>query len=197
MVIESLLSHLKPEGGDQTTIVYFYCDRAELNRRDPIEIMRSLIKQLSVIQFPEPHCAESVIDAYKKRDQNGDLDFRECCELLIKLLNEYSKTIIVIDALDEIDPTERVTTDFLNKLKKVMDSSCSVVKLFLSSRDDGDIVIQLSGVPSIFIDPEDSSSDIKRFIERELERRPLLNGKASSELIGKVKSSLLRQAGGM
>lgn len=204
MVIQTLLSDLKrvceSDHKKRKAIIYFYCDRAESDRRDPTDIMRTLVKQLSVIQRSSPSeklVAAPVVDAYKKRDQTGHLDFQESCDLLIQLINQYSQTTIVIDALDEIDPAKRKATDFLNKLKQIIDRSESLVKLFVSSRDDGDIVLGLDGVPNMFISAIDSSSDIKRFIDRELERRPLLSGKASSELTEKVKWSLVQKAGGM
>jgi hypothetical protein len=47
-------------------------------------------------------------------------------------------TVIVIDALDECDPGKRA--DLFDLLNDIRDQSLNLVKIFVSSRDDSDIV---------------------------------------------------------
>jgi hypothetical protein len=111
----------------------------------------------------------------------------------------YPQTTIVIDALDESDPTKR--GDLLEGLKMIISTSTSLVKVFLSSRDDADITLELSDVPNLYIHATENMSDIDRFIHRELiyyiERRKLLRGEANDELKTQIVSTLLSNANGM
>ncbi|KAF8244964.1 hypothetical protein K440DRAFT_507396, partial [Wilcoxina mikolae CBS 423.85] len=119
--------------------------------------------------------------------------------LIVTLLNSYRRTTILIDALDESDPKKRA--NFLHALKKIIDTSTSLVKVFISNRDDGDIVLRLNEVPNLFIEANDNSHDIERFVQRELtrciEERTLLGGNVSTELQAEVSAVLLSKANGM
>ncbi|KAI9827412.1 MAG: hypothetical protein M1819_006953 [Sarea resinae] len=100
---------------------------------------------------------------------------------LILSLTATSPATIIIDALDECQPGRRF--DLLSALGRVMKESANLVKIFVSSRDDTDIVIGLKGFPNIFINADDNSGDIIDFIDSELERTIL--------------NSLVSGAGGM
>jgi hypothetical protein len=106
---------------------------------------------------------------------------------------------VLIDALDESDLRKR--GNFLHALKKIIDNSTSLVKIFISSRDDGDIVLRLNEVPNLFIEARDNRQDIERFVKRELtrciEERTLLSGNVSNDLKGEVSTVLINKANGM
>jgi hypothetical protein len=144
--------------GEQGALVYFYCKRDEQDRQDPTKIMQSLVRQLSV-QLPGHGVPKPVSDVYEKREENAfssrDLSFHECQKLIITLLHIYPQTTIAIDALDEIDRKSR--NPFLKALSTVAQQSKSLVKIFVSSRDDDDIVLELEAVPNLYIDAADNT----------------------------------------
>jgi hypothetical protein len=144
--------------GEQGALVYFYCKRDEQDRQDPTKIMQSLIRQLSV-QLPGHGVPKPVSDVYEKREENAfssrDLSFHECQKLIITLLDIYPQTTIAIDALHEIDRKSR--NPFLKALSTVTQQSKSLVKIFVSSRDDDDIVLELEAVANLYIDAADNA----------------------------------------
>lgn len=201
MVIQNFLLLLNEDRNneDPKAVAYFYCDRSEPERRDPSEIMRAIIKQLSFNPRSNGFLAP-IVDEYKKRQKtqaSGSLMFKECHDILVQLLGFYSQTTIIIDALDESDPDKR--TDLLHELQTLLSSSDNLVKIFVSSRDDGDIVYSLHGVPNLFIEAKNSNNDIARFVDRELEnpKRQLLRGRASDDLKKLVRQTLVEKADGM
>lgn len=117
-------------------LAYFYCNRAEENRRDPETILNTLIQQLA--RADENKILKPLIDIYYEREQKGQLSsqltLRESQELLVKLVNIYPLTTIYLDALDEVDDKIRIHP--LKSLKWVIEKSNSRVKIFATSRND-------------------------------------------------------------
>jgi hypothetical protein len=188
--------------GEQGALVYFYCKRDEPDRQDPTKIMQSLVRQLSV-QLPGHGVPKPVTDEYEKREKNAfsshHLSFQDCEKLIVSLLDIYPQTTIVIDALDEIDRKSR--KPFLEALNTIAQESRNLVKIFVSSRDDDDIILELEAVPKVYIHAADNAGDIERFILREINssinRRMLLRGKVEDNLKMQIISSLVEKADGM
>ena len=72
-------------------------------------------------------------------------------------------TTIVIDALDECDKTSRA--DLLQALERIVHYSSNLVKVFMSSRNDQDIVRHLEHYPNIEITASKNQADIVNFCE--------------------------------
>lgn len=97
----------------------------------------------------------------------------ESVQLIMQLIELYPQTTIIVDAMDECNPTTRA--DLLRALEHILQTSSSLVKVFVSSRDDQDIVLKLSGYPNLAIDSRRNSDDIAQFVNAEVER--LINTK--------------------
>jgi hypothetical protein len=69
----------------------------------------------------------------------------------------------VIDAVDECDPEERA--DLLETLETILRESLHLVKIFLSSRDDQDIVCHLRDYPNLEISSGRNADDIVSFVK--------------------------------
>lgn len=183
-------------------VAYFYCDRNDEPRRDPRVIMASILKQLTV-RFPAS-LPKQVVKSYDSRNEegfaSGYLELLECQDLIISLLGLYSKVTIVIDALDEVLPNTR--DKLLDSLKSILGSSPNV-RIFVSSRNDVDIQLELEKLPCHSIDATDNQSDIERFVRREvgrgIERKKLLYGRLDldHDLTKKIIGILVTKANGM
>jgi hypothetical protein len=111
------------------------------------------------------------------------LDLDETVDTIMQLLTENPATI-VIDALDECDPSIR--QNFLLGLNKLIRKSPTLLKVFISSRDDHNIVHRLEKSPNLFINTSDNSKDIQNYIRSQvakaIEDERLLCGDVSQEL---------------
>lgn len=197
MVIESLSPPRSSAGSYHThePVVFFYCNRDEPQRRHPTTIMQSIVKQLSIVL---PGLPKPVVAKYDQRMEGaGSLEFAESTELLISLLHIFPHTTIIIDGLDECDPAGRGR--LLETLTTVVHSAppTSVVKLFISSRDDIDIKLRLDKVPNRYIEAQDNKEDIERFINRELVKPSSRLSTLPGPLKVKVRDTLLAAVGGM
>lgn len=97
----------------------------------------------------------------KPRPGENRLSLNYTVDIILSVLKENPGTII-IDALDECDPVERY--NLFESLDKIVEHSSNVVKVFLTSRADGDIVCRLNNTPNIYIDAQKNKLDIQRFI---------------------------------
>ncbi|KAI9693666.1 MAG: hypothetical protein M1822_002937 [Bathelium mastoideum] len=188
-------------------IAYFYCMRnpAEPERADPGEIANALLKQLTGASMDKP-IPEFIAGEYLKRSEEADEDgldptrlyITDVFGLLLKLLDR-NPAIIFIDALDECDSRRR--HELFRFLTKLREESNSVVKICVTSRDDGDIVQEFSNLPNIRIAASDNHADIRYFVSHELQlamqNRTLLHGQVPEDLQQRIIQKLVDGAQGM
>ena len=103
---------------------------------------------------------------------------------------------IFIDALDECCSGQR--HELLGALDSLLERSAHLVKVFISSRDDVDIVLRLQKHSNIYINIYDNKDDINRFISAKIQKaqtdRRLLKGLVSSELKTVITENLAMKA---
>jgi len=195
-VIDYFRSNPTPGG-----LAYFYCNRAEENRRDPESILSTLVQQLA--QTSEAELLKPVVDVYHDREKKGQISARlsitESQDLLVQFTDLYPQTTICIDALDEIDHQIRIV--FLKTLRHVMERSKNLVKIFATTRMDPDILLQFEKFPRIELQPDDNIADISEFVEKTVQNviddKQLLYGNVPDDLKGQICDTLCKRAKGM
>ncbi|QRD90698.1 ankyrin repeat-containing protein [Aspergillus flavus] len=151
---------------------FFYCYREEELRRKSLHVLRCFVRQLA---GPLSDCQSvriSLQEAWRAaKDRGSDLNLDACKAQLLSSFNLYSKTIIVLDALDEVAVNER--RQLIRVLDELDSQSTSTVKVFIASRPDGDISFQFASKPNVQIRAADNMEDIDKFIDI---RKALLSG---------------------
>ncbi|KAJ0425000.1 hypothetical protein BJY00DRAFT_326112 [Aspergillus carlsbadensis] len=159
--------------GQSPLPVYFYCSRnpAEPGRSIPSEIVASIARQLARVS-PSGPLLPPAITKYEEEEETGfaggRLTMDESRSLIIDLLALHPVATIIIDALDECDPDTR--GDILDVFTDILQNSATLVKLFVSSRDDQDIVYQLKNYPNLDLSSDKNSVDIVHFVRSETDR---------------------------
>ena len=167
LVIEDMIGMF--EAGQSARPLYFYCARsaAEPERSKPNAVFASILRQLSCVH-PGAPIASPVVDKYKTQGEgfkSKGLDLDDSLRLIIRLLEDYSMTTIVVDALDECDPQMRQS--LLDAFERILKDSVGLVKILVSSRDDQDIVCTLRSYPNISITSNKNTGDIAAFVAAE------------------------------
>ncbi|KAL2847596.1 hypothetical protein BJX68DRAFT_267999 [Aspergillus pseudodeflectus] len=140
-VIEDTLQ--SSQTGQSPLPVYFYCSRnpAEPSRSIPSEVIASIARQLARTS-PTGPLLQPAIARYEEQEVQGfaaeRLTLGESQSLIIDLLALHPVASIIIDALDECDPDTRA--EILDMFTNIFHNSSTLVKLFISSRDDQDIL---------------------------------------------------------
>ena len=198
-MIEKELAALDERQG----LAFFYCNRndVERERAKPEGILRSIVRQLS-LSGPHARFSKVVAAKYTERERkhfaDGPLRLDECVDLIIKLTGQYTSTTIIIDALDECDVSTRHS--LLAALSSIMQHGSST-KIFVSSRDDKDITLQLTDLPNLYIKASNNAKDIHRYVHSKVEQavadKRLLNGNVSVATVQHISETLTNKAQGM
>lgn len=153
----------QPEG-----FAYFFCNRDEDSRRRFLPILQSLVRQLATPKNKAERVRKGLQLAREKALDNGsDLGPEECQDQIVESFDLFSRTIIVLDALDEVSDEE------LNRLMKTLDTAISKTTrkamLFIASRPETRINLRYKLSPTIKIQAEDNIKDIERHVNKRLD----------------------------
>ncbi|KAL7274140.1 hypothetical protein RUND412_002974 [Rhizina undulata] len=180
-------------------VLYFYCKHGEKERQNPLSILSTLVKQLSLLTSPEGSLPQPVVSIFKHKSKSGKLQLSESQELIASLAKNFIRTTIVIDALDDCDKQSR--QELLTALEAIMKSSAGLIKIFVTSRPAYDIELKLEGVPNVYIHSSDNSGDIAAFVRAEVDRcilwKSLLRGSVALELKESIIEKLTSGADGI
>jgi len=189
-------------------IAYFYCTKnsAEPERSNPDEILRSILRQLTFGDGTSPTIHERVLREFNNRLAEAKIDgfelrrlqVLECVGLILDTTAANPATI-VLDAVDEIESSRRHV--LLSALTQITQESLSVVKVFVTSRDDSNIHALLPDALAVRIQTWHVNQDMDDFVHREvslaIQNRRMLNGVVSDRLKQALTRVLIAGAGEM
>ncbi|KAJ5356600.1 hypothetical protein N7517_011209 [Penicillium concentricum] len=161
-------------------IAYFYYGDSRFGRKwaDPEELMRSITRQFAIVDKEKLKIHESVSLKYAHREAEAKLDGFE------------------IPKLRRIDDM-----NLLHALTRIRDESASVVKIFLSSRDNSNIFAGLPDASKVRVQETDSRQDMEMYVRHRVSTvitsRKLLNDCVPDDLQQQLIDFLLKKAGEM
>ncbi|KAM0517677.1 hypothetical protein ACHAPE_004649 [Trichoderma viride] len=162
--IEYVKATLEVSGNEG--FAFFYCSRSATSLQDPLVILRSFVRQL--FDKGSENGYNRLIQKRKVAENEGrSLGLKDCKELILELINLYSKSTIILDALDETSTTStnqnlaEILIDMLDKAKKP-------VKLFISSRPDREYLQAFKANATITIESNNQQADIEKYLEDRL-----------------------------
>jgi hypothetical protein len=201
-------------------IAYFYCgDSTNGDGVDACDVLRSLTRQLAVIDNRARQIHRQALIEYERRCTDADdegsevekLDCSECVDLLSELLLS-NPAVLVIDGVDELydqpgldkDDSQRQTKyELLRSLVKLRDMSASVVKIFLTSREDGQISRWANdhNVKDMHVQHTTARADMENFVKHciavSITEHRMLDGQLGASLQASMTAYLLDRADGM
>lgn len=134
-------------------------------------------------------------DLYREaRLKGSDLGLELCKQQLLESVEFYPKTTLVLDALDECEPQSR--WQLVKMIQDLTSKSGRLLKVFISSRPDGDIRELFASQPNITIQAADNQEDIEIFVNKEIIRHRRWN-KISPLLRDEIVKTLLDRSSGM
>lgn len=206
-VVDSFLKESSKQTCPAPT-AYFYCAKnaSEPERADPDEIMRSIVRQLTLTSPTQRLVHEALLIEYGRREAEAKIDgfdlprlrIDECVRLILNVTGS-NPAAIVVDALDEIQEERR--HELVVALKHIIRESGSVVKIFITSRDNNNVMALLSDAPKIRIHDHDNRADMELFVHHHVTLAVrgcnLLDGDVSVGLQEDLVHALLDGAGEM
>ncbi|KAF4953033.1 hypothetical protein FGADI_6303 [Fusarium gaditjirri] len=151
-------------------IAYYYCSGAqsEPERANPDAILRSVIRQLAVDETArrvDPIVVSEYEKSTKHQNNVSRLGFNECSTLLQQLTSNKT-TIILLDAIDELEILNR--SKLVQAFEEVVTESDGVIKLLATSRNDTQIKKLMHKAIPIEVSKEHNHHDIASFVETQV-----------------------------
>jgi hypothetical protein len=117
--------------------------------------------------------------------------------MLLELVQTYSRTVMVLDALDETVTNRGLRIKLINAFNDLIQGS-QKLKIFISSRRDDDIRFQLEKKSNIGIDATDNQDDISKYVMEKIHQaRALRRTPISEDLQVQIVQTLLHKSQGM
>ncbi|KAJ7279596.1 hypothetical protein C8J57DRAFT_1221250 [Mycena rebaudengoi] len=166
-VIRKLLHDRPPSDHGTAAVGYFYFDFRDDKKQLVDTMLRSVVFQLSG-QSLDPYAALN--SQYEKLSQGQTLPTtQDLLGILDRLLLEFRRTYIVLDALDECRETDlQDLVELLSKLRMRTESS---LHLLLTSQPREIFTASFKGVEQLALEPEKTQKDIKHFVSDEVQLR--------------------------
>lgn len=184
-------------------LAYVYCNQKQVCDQTAPIILGTLIKQIVSRAQQLPEALTKLYELHKNlgfASKNADVSELEAV-LVGAVAGLPSKNVILIfDALDELEINIR--KELYPILKRLREETDVTFKVIVTSRLLTDIKTQLSkGGLIIDIKADDTTSDIRAYIEAEIERvieeEELLQGDVPTDLLQEIKDTLCANADGM
>ncbi|VUC27848.1 unnamed protein product [Clonostachys rosea] len=185
IVINYLQSKLKDNS--KVGIGYIYLSYKEQHTLE--DMLMQLVKQLAGRQRPLPLCVAELYKKYEKEQSRPSLD--EILTVLEFISSLYTKSFLVVDALDELQPLG-VRTKFLDAVFELQTRSKACI--LVTSKFDPEIKNRFNGRVSLEIQARDE--DVERYLEgRMIELPTFVHNKPA--LQQDIKTKIVRQIQGM
>jgi Cdc6-like AAA superfamily ATPase len=151
-------------------IAYVYCNFRRQQEQRHVDLLASLLKQL--IQGL-PSVSQSMTKLYEHhQNKRTRPSFDEISQALHSVVPHYSKTFIIIDALDECPVSDGGRKQFLTELFNIQAKTGT--NLFVTSRFIPEITKQFDGNASLEI--RASNDDVQRYLNRRISQlRPFIS----------------------
>jgi Cdc6-like AAA superfamily ATPase len=142
-------------------IAYLYCNFRQTVEADGL--VANILKQLVQCQSSPPKQIQELYDQHQKRKTRPEL--KEILDVFQRLVGEYSKVFIVIDALDELP--DRCRTNFLSTIFIVQKQTS--LKVLATSRPTLDIEKEFRECASLeSIEISAIERDVYRYLEGQM-----------------------------
>lgn len=175
--------------GSDFRLAYIYLDYKESAKQTPAKLLGSLLRQLAASGLPLPI---NIAASYEAHRAGSTLpSFGECTELLCKIVSDYSKVFIVVDALDECSESSR--NMLLKALRLLQPHAC----ILLTSRQLPSIERQLGEATRLEIKAK--SDDIEHYLHDRISESEMIKSFVAKDprLCSNIVSTIAAKAEGM
>ncbi|KAI9869154.1 MAG: hypothetical protein M1813_002978 [Trichoglossum hirsutum] len=159
ILFSSIVDEIK-RNPDGTAVAFFYCKYNDPSKSKYVEVVRSLIGQLLECH---PDCLPYL---YEQATTSGEqhLSSKGTIQSVIRTMTICcGRVFIGIDGLDECEPPEREY--ILSLVHGLLDSSCTDLRILLTSCLEKDIERSLQSAIILHIEPRHLESDLRSYVE--------------------------------
>ena len=193
IIASIVINHLKTSfPDDKTGRAYLYCIYKRQDNQKANDLLASLLGQLAARQSTVPGSIGKMYDEHRRKGENSRLSLNEIREGLHNIIKTYSRTFIVIDALDECK-TDGIRNELLSEIYKLQELEGSDTRLMVTFRPN--VVLERpSGVTELEILAH--KEDVEEYLSGRMSDLPNVV-QDDNELQYKIKAHILTLVDGM
>jgi hypothetical protein len=188
IVVDYLYANFQKD--TNTGIAYLYCNFRRQDEQNADGLLASLLKQLAQGLYPLPESVKSLYDSHKTNRTRPA--YNELSSTLQSVSALYSRSFIVVDALDECQTSGGCRTKLLTEIFVLQAKSGA--NIFSTSRFIPEIEVQFKN--SMRLEIQASDHDVQRYLDGHMSELPtcvLRNSKLQDE----IKAAIVRAVNGM
>jgi Cdc6-like AAA superfamily ATPase len=171
-------------------IAYIYCNFRQQQQQKPTDLLASLLKQLIQRRPSMPECITALYKRHCNERTRPSLE--EISKVLHAIVKDYSKTFVIIDALDECQNSDG---DRRKLLSEIFDLQVDTGICFLAtSRCIPEIRKEFES--SISVEIRASEDDVQRYLDGHMSQLPSCVSR-SGDLQEEVKTEIMKAVDGM
>jgi hypothetical protein len=196
VLASGLVEALKSYDLDDVEVTYYYCDYADKASLEPAFILGALVRGLlrnynipeEVGQLIEHHYLDG-----KRTPETSDV-----FQVLMQTALWFQNVILVVDGIDEVEDADRNT--ILRCLKTLISCPGLSIKVFITSREDQNVLAVLSPLPEasfrVSVLASATSNNLESYVRDSVESMlPVVLG--NLQLTEEVVQTLFNEAKGM
>lgn len=172
-------------------VSYVYCNFRRQHEQKPVDLLASLLKQLTQGLPSVPENIRRLYEQHRHRQTYPSFD--EVSQTLQSILRGYSKVFIIVDALDECQASDGARKQFLTELFSLQAKTSA--NLFVTSRFIPEIESFLDG-RSTKLEIRASEEDLQRYVDGHILKLPLFVSR-SADLQKEIKTAIVKAVDGM
>ena len=170
-------------------IAYLYCNFQQQQQQKPEDLLLSLLKQLVQKRAPVPESVKTLYECHNRERTRPS--FNEILEALKSVAAQYSRALIIVDALDECGISSSERQKFLTAIFNLQDKTKA--NLFATSRVNDNIAKLFEGALSLHIHARDE--DVESYLDGQISLLP--SDIVDDALRGTIKKEIIRAVDGM
>jgi Cdc6-like AAA superfamily ATPase len=140
-------------------IAYVYCDYRRHDEQKPVVLFANLLRQLVQEQSSLPENLKDLYERHSGKRTRPSTD--EISKVLHSVIAKYSKTFIIIDALDECQVSDGSRERFLAEISDLQAKAGA--SLFATSRFIPEITKRFNG--GVLLEIRASDEDVQRYLD--------------------------------
>jgi hypothetical protein len=183
-VVEELTTRF--QSNKSIGIAYLYCNYRRQHEQRVVDLLASLLKQLTQGQSSLPDAVKSLYDRHKGKQARPLFD--EISRALQSVVTIYSRVFIAIDALDECQVSHTLLSELFSLQVKHR------ANLFATSRFIPEITREFHG--SISLEIRASEHDVRRYVDSRVSHLPSII-RRSPDLQEEIKTEIVKAVDGM
>jgi Cdc6-like AAA superfamily ATPase len=170
-------------------IAYIYCNFRSQEKQRSADLLTSLLRQLVQGQPSVPDDVKNLYERHKDKPRPPPDDVSK---ILHAVMSDYSRTFIIIDALDECQISDDSRNQFLSEIFNLRTKTGA--NIFATSRFIPEIMKRFEGCVSLEI--RASIDDVERYLDGHILRLPLCVSR-SYALQENIKAEITKAVDGM